>query len=132
MQEAYQVLSNPQERAYYDDNRDELLESEDEEVDAREYHEVEAADLDLYKWCSREAFVDFSSGASPHPAHAKVLARGAFTALPRRHLHLAQRRTASSQSTTTYFKSCTSMKGRRRVGIYSGLASAAREQTKGG
>ena len=61
MKEAYEVLSDAQERGYYDDNRDFVLVSDDEE-DEKEYNEVEA-ELDLYKWCSREAFVDFSNGA---------------------------------------------------------------------
>ena len=60
VQEAYEVLSDPQERAYYDDNRDDVLGSEDEEE--KEYHEVEA-ELDAVQWCSREAFVDFSNEA---------------------------------------------------------------------
>ena len=57
VQEAYGVLSDPQERAYYDDNRDEILMSDDEEE--RETNEGEA-ELDTEKWCSRDAFVDFS------------------------------------------------------------------------
>ena len=57
MQEAYEVLSNPQERAYYDDNREHVLGSdEDEEEEDGEA----AAELDSAKWCSREAWVDFT------------------------------------------------------------------------
>ena len=59
VQEAWEVLSDPQERAYYDNNRDELLASDDEDEE-QECNEVEA-ELDLYKWSCREAFVDFSS-----------------------------------------------------------------------
>lgn len=58
VREAYDVLSDPQERAYYDDNRDEILMSDAEEEE-KECNEVEA-ELDLYKWSSRDAFVDFS------------------------------------------------------------------------
>eukprot|EP00966_Prymnesium_polylepis_P154687 3571742-Prymnesium_polylepis.1 len=61
VQEAYELLSDPQERAYYDDHRDGLLASDDDDDDDKECNEVEA-ELDLYKWCSREAFVDFSYG----------------------------------------------------------------------
>lgn len=71
MQEAYEVLSNPQERAYYDDNREQVLMSDDEDEDEKQAAEVEA-ELDFYKWASRDAFVDFSHGATrtrprPHP-----------------------------------------------------------------
>ena len=76
MQEAYEVLSNPQERAYYDDNREQVLMSDDEDEDEKQAAEVEA-ELDFYKWASRDAFVDFSHGATPHaptptptPTHA--------------------------------------------------------------
>ena len=58
VQEAYEILSDPQERAYYDDNREDVLGSDEE--DEKEYHEVEA-ELDAVQWCSREAFVDFSN-----------------------------------------------------------------------
>lgn len=57
VQEAYEVLADPVERAYYDDNRDVLLADEDE--DEPEVDEVEA-ELDVYKWLSRDAFVDFT------------------------------------------------------------------------
>ena len=63
MQEAYEVLSNLQERAYYDDNREQVLMSDDEDEDEKQTAEV-AAELDFYKWASREAFVDFSHGAT--------------------------------------------------------------------
>ena len=76
MQEAYEVLSNPQERAYYDDNREQVLMSDDEDEEEKQAAEVEA-ELDFYKWASRDAFVDFSHGATPHaptptptPTHA--------------------------------------------------------------
>ena len=65
MQEAYEVLSNPQERAYYDDNREQVLMSDDEDEEEKQAAEVEA-ELDFYKWASRDAFVDFSHGATPH------------------------------------------------------------------
>ena len=38
--EAYEILSDAQERTYYDDNRDDVLGSDDD--DEKEYHEVEA------------------------------------------------------------------------------------------
>ena len=63
VQEAYEVLSNLQERAYYDDNREQVLMSDDEDEDEKQTAEV-AAELDFYKWASREAFVDFSHGAT--------------------------------------------------------------------
>ena len=59
VQEAYEVLADPQERAYYDDNRDELLASDDEADDEKDANEAEA-ELDLYRWMSRDAFVDFT------------------------------------------------------------------------
>jgi len=65
VQEAYEVLSNPQERAYYDDNREQVLMSDDEDEEEKQAAEVEA-ELDFYKWASRDAFVDFSHGATPH------------------------------------------------------------------
>ena len=61
VKEAYEVLSDTQERAFYDGNRDHVLASDDEE-DEKEYNEAEA-ELDLYKWSSREAFVDFTYAA---------------------------------------------------------------------
>ena len=42
MQEAYEVLSNPQERAYYDDNREQVLMSDDEDEEEKQAAEVEA------------------------------------------------------------------------------------------
>jgi DnaJ-class molecular chaperone len=64
VQEAYEVLSNQQERAYYDDNREQVLMSDDEDEDEKQAAEV-AAEFDFYKWASRDAFVDFSHGATP-------------------------------------------------------------------
>jgi putative sterol carrier protein len=70
VQEAYEVLSNLQERAYYDDNREQVLMSDGEDEDETQTAEVEA-ELDFYRWASREAFVDFSHGATqPTAAHA--------------------------------------------------------------
>ena len=77
VQEAYEVLSNSQERAYYDDNREQVLMSDDEDEDEKETAEVEA-ELDLYKWASREAFVDFTHGAThaPRPLRPHRARRG--------------------------------------------------------
>jgi DnaJ family protein A protein 5 len=62
VQEAYEVLADPLEREYYDEHRDSLL-ADDEEEEA-EFDGVEAeAELDLYHWACREAFVDFSTEA---------------------------------------------------------------------
>jgi len=59
VQEAYEVLSDAQERAFYDGNRDSVLADDDDDDGKECYNEVDA-ELDLYKWMSREAFVDFS------------------------------------------------------------------------
>ena len=61
VQEAYEVLSDPQEREYYDEHRTALL-AEEMEEEEEVCVEVEA-ELDLYRWASREAFVDFTSAA---------------------------------------------------------------------
>eukprot|EP00900_Chrysochromulina_parva_P019998 jgi/Chrpa1/279/Chrysochromulina_OHIO_Genome00001712-RA len=61
VQEAYEVLSNPLERRYYDDNRDELLNSDEEEDAERECNNEVPAQLDLYACMTRDAFVDFSA-----------------------------------------------------------------------
>lgn len=61
VQEAYEVLSDIKERAYYDDNRDHILVSSDDDEDEKVCNEADA-ELDLYKWCTRDAFVDFSYG----------------------------------------------------------------------
>jgi len=58
VKEAYEVLSDARERAFYDGNRDHVL-APDNDDEEEECNEVEA-ELDLYKWSSREAFVDFS------------------------------------------------------------------------
>ena len=60
VQEAYAVLYDPQERAYYDDNREHVLASDEEEEE--ELSEA-AAELDSGKWCSRDAWVDFTYAA---------------------------------------------------------------------
>lgn len=72
VQEAYEVLSDPQERAFYDGNRDQVLMS-DEEEDEKEYNEAEP-ELDLYRWCSRDAFVDFTIGEHDTSGRTRALA----------------------------------------------------------
>ena len=62
VQEAYEVLSDPQERAYYDANREDVLLSEEGEEEPA-INEAEP-ELDLYKWARREAFVDYSGTAA--------------------------------------------------------------------
>ena len=116
MQEAYEVLSNLQERAYYDDNREQVLMSDDEDEDEKQTAEVEA-ELDFYKWASREAFVDFTHGAThataptaPTPTPKDIPAD-----TQRHRLDVKQRRTASSLFTATSSASCMSRRRPRSM-----------------
>ncbi len=86
MQEAYEVLSNLQERAYYDDNREQVLMSDGEDEDETQTAEVET-ELDFYRWASREAFVDFSHVAVFGPATLPSIIEPTFASpisLPKR------------------------------------------------
>ena len=119
MQEAYEVLSNLQERAYYDDNREQVLMSDDEDEDEKQTAEVEA-ELDFYKWASREAFVDFTHGAThasaPTAPTAPTPTPKDIPADTQRHrLDVKQRRTASSLSTATSSASCMSRRRPRSM-----------------
>lgn len=62
---AYEILSDPQEREWYDEHGDDELEEEEEEKPGEENEgkpEI-VPSMDLYeKWCLTEPFTDFSEG----------------------------------------------------------------------